>query len=107
VLEPVRDILAQEFIGKKSGGDTVWLNHLRGEVPRASIELQAILEQRVVNVSTVVRWKPGTILLLNRRQDDPVDLTCEGTLIARALIAERDGRVALQVEEFFGHPANL
>lgn len=102
VLEPVRDVLAQEFIGKKTHSDTVWLNHLRGEVPQANVELQAVLEQRTINISTVARWRPGTILMLNRRHDDPVELTCEKMLVARAMIGEHDGRVALQIEEFFG-----
>lgn len=96
-LEPVRDILSQEYIGKKIYTDSTWLTHLQDEVPQANVELSAVLEQRTTTVRHVSSWRPGTVLVLDRRADDSVDLFCENMLVGRAHIAERDGQVALQV----------
>ena len=41
----------------------------------------------------------GPRLLLNRRHDEAIDVLCEGLPVFSAHIAERDGRIALLVEE--------
>ncbi len=99
LLEPVRDVLSQEFMGKKQSGDSIWHHHLRGEVPQASVELRAVLEQRVVQIMDIARWRPGSLLMLHRRSDDPVDLFCEDTLVARAQMGEQEGRIALRIDD--------
>lgn len=99
VLEPVRDVLSQEFMGKKSSGDSIWHSHLHQEVPQASVELRAVLEQRMIAVNEVARWKPGSLLVLERRSSDPVDLYCEDMLVARAHMGEHSGRIALSLDE--------
>lgn len=99
VLEPVRDVLSQEFVGKKQGGDTIWHSHLIEEVPQANVELRAVVEDRMISLAEVMRWGRGSVLVLNRHDEDSIDLFCEDLLVCRARIAEKDGRVALRVEE--------
>ena len=98
-LEPVRDVLSQEFVGKKQGGDTIWRSHLLTEVPRAEVRLRAVIERRQVPAQELARWQVGSMLVLDRRHDDPIDVFCGDLLVFRARIAEQDGRVALHVEE--------
>lgn len=98
-LEPVRDLLSQEVLGKKSGGDTIWRSHLAEELPRASLELTAVIETRTVPFSEVAAWQPGSVFVLDKRQEDPVDVFCEGLMICRATIATKDERVVLRVED--------
>lgn len=98
VLEPVRDILGQEYFGKKQGSDPVWSTHLREEVPQVMVELQAVLEKRMATVQDVANWKPGSLLVLDRTPDDLVEMFCDDMLVALGRIGEQNGRVALQVE---------
>jgi flagellar motor switch protein FliM len=98
-LEPVRDVLSQEFVGKKQGGDTIWRTHLLSEVPRAEVRLRAVIESRQVSAVEIARWQPGSMLVLDRRHDEPIEVFCGDLLVLTARIAEQDGRVALHVEE--------
>jgi flagellar motor switch protein FliM len=98
-LEPVHDLLSQEYVGKKQGGDAAFRSHLQGTLPRTTMHLRAVVEHRRISASEVLRWRPGSRLLLNRRHDEPIDVICEGLPVLRAHIAERDGRLALLVDE--------
>jgi flagellar motor switch protein FliM len=98
-LEPVRDLLSQEVLGKKQGGDTIWRSHLAEELPRASVELTAVVESRTVPFSELAAWQPGSVLVLDRRQEDPIEVFCQGLMVCRAVIAAKDERVVLRVEE--------
>jgi flagellar motor switch protein FliM len=98
-LEPVRGPLAQEFVAKRSGADPVWRAHLGNELPHANVTLRAVVEQRSISSAEVLRWRPGSKLLLNRRHDEPIDVLCDQLPVLRARIAEQDGRMVLRVDE--------
>ncbi|MCI0754759.1 FliM/FliN family flagellar motor switch protein [Teichococcus vastitatis] len=98
-IEPVRDLLSQEVLGKKQGGDTIWRSHLAEELPRAGVELTAVIENRILPFSEIASWKPGSVLVLDRRQEDPIEVFCQGLMVCRAAIAAKDERVVLRVEE--------
>jgi flagellar motor switch protein FliM len=99
VLGPVRDLLAQEFVGKKQGGDTIWQSHIQAELPRAAVTIRAVIEQRQISAREVAGWRPGSVLVLDQRHDSPIELYCESVPVLRARIAEQGGWVALHIEE--------
>lgn len=99
-FEPVRDLLAQEVLGKKQGGDSIWRAHLAQELPRAPVELRAVIESRQLPFSEVARWQVGTVVPLNRRLDEPVEVFCEDLLVCRCTIATKGDRIVLPVEEW-------
>jgi flagellar motor switch protein FliM len=98
-LDPVHDQLSQEYVGKKQGGDPAFRTHLQGTLPRTTMHLRAVVEQRRISAAEVLRWRLGTTLLLNRRLEEPIEILCEGLPVLFAHIAERDGRIALVVDE--------
>jgi flagellar motor switch protein FliM len=98
-IEPVRDLLSQEVLGKKTGGDTIWRSHLAEELPRASADLTAVIESRVMSFADVARWQPGSVVPLDQRPEDSLEVFCQGLLVCRARMAARDDRVVLRVEE--------
>ncbi len=98
-IEPVRDLLSQEVLGKKQGGDTIWRAHLTQELPRAGVELRAVIESRAMPFSEIAKWHPGSVLKLDRRQHEPVDVFCQNLLICRAVIAAKGDRIVLQIDE--------
>jgi flagellar motor switch protein FliM len=98
-FDPVRELLIEEFVGKKNGGDPAWRNHLMSVLPNAEIELRAVIEQRPISSAEVMGWKVGSRLLLERRQDEPIDVFCNELLLFRAAMADNEGRLALRVSE--------
>ncbi len=98
-LETVRDVLSQEFVGRKQSEDLTWRNHLLSEIPHTAVQLRCVVESRAVPAGVVAGWGVGSSLVLDRRHDELVDLYCDDLLVLRGRIAERNGRVALQVEE--------
>lgn len=98
-IEPVRDLLSQDVMGRKQGGDTIWRHHLAEELPRATVELRAVIESRTMFFSELAAWQPGSVVPLDRRQEEPVEVFCEDLLICRAHMATKSGRVVLQVDE--------
>lgn len=98
-FDPVREQLVEEFVGKRAGGDPAWRAHLATVLPHAEVPLRAVIEQRPISTAEVMRWRVGSHLVLERRHDEPIDVFCEDLLVLRASIAEKDGRVALCVED--------
>jgi flagellar motor switch protein FliM len=83
----------------KPGGDATRHAHLHAELPHTSVTLRAIVERRRISTSEVLRWRVGSNLLLSRRHDDPIELFCRDLLVLHARIAEKDGRIALHIED--------
>lgn len=98
-LDPVHAQLVQETVGKRQGGDPAWRAHLLETLPSASVTLRAIIERRRISAREVLAWRPGSKLVLARRHDEPIDLLCNELPVFRARIAEKDGQIALHVEE--------
>jgi flagellar motor switch protein FliM len=98
-LEPMRDRLSQGVEDKGGDGDAAWRAHLTAELPHAQVRLRAIIERRRIQAAEVLRWQAGSKLVLHRRHDEPIDIFCNDLLVLRGCIAEKDGRIALHIEE--------
>ena len=71
-LEPVRELLLQMFMGEKFGRDSIWESHLASELWLTDIDLQAVLDEQVMSLNDVMKWKVGTLLVLSATKDTPV-----------------------------------
>ena len=98
-LEPMRDKLSQGQETKASETDEAWRSHLNAQLPATSVRLRAVVEQRRVQTADLLQWQVGSKLALSRRHDEPIDVFCCGLLVLRGRIAEKDGRIALHIEE--------
>ena len=98
-LDPVHAQLVQETVGKRKGGDTAWRSQLHQVLPNANVKLRAVVECRPISALEVLSWRPGSKLLLERRHDEPIDVLCQGLPVASCRIGEKNGRIALHVEE--------
>jgi flagellar motor switch protein FliM len=98
-FDPVRERLLEEFAGKKLGGDPAWRSHLTNILPHAEVEIKAVIEERPISTTEVMSWRVGSRVLLERRQEETIDVFCNDLLVLRAAIADKDGRLALRVAE--------
>ena len=97
-LEPVREILLQNFMGEKFGRDSIWETHLKGELTRTEVTLSAVLEQQTLPIGTVMGWKKNDRLVLDASPDSPVMLTVGDTPVFLGTMGQNKGRIAVQID---------
>src|SRR3954468_2930769 len=55
-LEPVREILLQMFMGEKFGRDSIWENHLAGELWHTDVGIDGVLDEITTSLRDVLAW---------------------------------------------------
>ena len=53
-LEPVRELLLQQFMGEKFGRDSIWETHLAEELWNTEVELDVVLDEQIMRLSDVM-----------------------------------------------------
>jgi flagellar motor switch protein FliM len=97
-LEPVRELLLQQFMGEKFGRDSIWETHLAEELWNTDITLDAVLDELVVELSQIVAFRPGSRIMLNAGPDARVQLRCGGVALFEGKVGQSRNRVAVRIE---------
>ncbi len=97
-LEPVRELLLQQFMGEKFGRDSIWESHLAEELWNTEIDLDVILDEQTMRLSDVVALAPGTQIALNAAPDTFVQLRCGSIPLFQAKVGRRKNRMAVRIE---------
>ena len=97
-LEPVRELLLQQFMGEKFGRDSIWESHLAEELFSTDISLDVVLDEQVMRLSDVVALKPGDRILLNTHVGAPVQVRCGSVGLFAAQVGRRKNHVAVRIE---------
>src|SRR5262249_2338685 len=96
-----RDLLLQMFMGEKFGRDSIWENHLAGEIWLTSVELEAVLEEQTIGLADALRLEVGSTLRLNTGADPLVTLRCGQVALARGRVGRAGERLVVGVEDGF------
>ncbi len=102
-LEPVRELLLQQFMGEKFGRDSIWETHLAEELWNTEVELEALLDEQVMQLSDVLALRPGSQLVLNVLPGAAVQLRCGGRPLFEGRVGRRKNRVAVRIERDITH----
>jgi flagellar motor switch protein FliM len=97
-LEPVRELLLQQFMGEKFGRDSIWETHLADELWGTDIDLDVVLDEQVMRLGDVVAFKPGDRLVLNTTVGSPVQVRCGTVPLFQAHVGRRKNKVAVRIE---------
>ncbi len=97
-LEPVRELLLQQFMGEKFGRDSIWETHLAEELLGTDVELEVVLDEQVMRLSEVVNFKPGDRLLLSASLGAPVIVRCGPVPLFQAQVGRRKDNVAVRID---------
>jgi flagellar motor switch protein FliM len=97
-LEPVRELLLQQFMGEKFGRDSIWETHLAEELWNTDIDLSVVLDEQVMSLAEVIGLRPGSRILLNCAPGAPVQIRCGATPLFEAKVGRRKNRVAVRIE---------
>ena len=99
MLEPVRELLLQGFMGEKFGRDSIWENHLAEALWVSEINLLAVLDRHMTSLKQVLQWKVGTKLLLNSTPDSDVEMVCGDIPMFYGHMGRKNGHIAIQIED--------
>ena len=97
-LEPVRELLLQQFMGEKFGRDSIWETHLAEELWLTDVELEVVLDEQTVRLSDVVDLVPGSRIMLNATPGSTVQISCGSVRLFEGRVGRRKNRIAVRIE---------
>ena len=97
-LEPVRELLLQQFMGEKFGRDSIWETHLAEELWATEVTLDVVLDQQTMSLADVLALQPGSRIVLGTGPGSPVQLRCGGVPLFEGRVGQRKSRVAVRIE---------
>ncbi len=97
-LEPVRELLLQQFMGEKFGRDSIWETHLAEELWLTDVELEVVLDEQTVRLSEVVNLVPGSKIALNSPPGSTVQISCGSVRLFEGRVGRRKNRIAVRIE---------
>jgi flagellar motor switch protein FliM len=98
-LEPIRKLLLQQFMGEKFGRDSIWESHLASELWCTRVEIEAILDEQIMPLNTVMGLKTGDTMMLNSTPDSKIELRCGGVPLLRGRMGRVGNTVSVRVDE--------
>jgi flagellar motor switch protein FliM len=101
-LEPVRELLLQQFMGEKFGRDSIWETHLAEQLRHTDISLDVVLDEQIMPLSSVIALKPGDRMILSAQPGAPVRLQCGDVHLFQAEYGRRESRAAVRISERLG-----
>ena len=103
-IEPIRDLLLQNFMGEKFGRDAIWEGHLATEIWASSISLDAVLYESNLSLRRLMDLKVGDTLMLDKSPEDSVLLKIGETILTEAHIGRVEDNVAVRIARPFRNP---
>lgn len=100
-LEPVQDLLEQQFMGEKFGQDSIWETHWAREMLTSDTDLEVCLAQQMFPLDEMMNLKVGSTLVLKAKPDDPVTLWSGDIPLLRGHVGRLGENIAIQIEEWY------
>jgi len=103
-LEPVRELLLQQFMGEKFGRDSIWESHLAEELWSTEVELEVVLDEQTMRLSEVIALVPGSQIVFNTTIGTSVQMRCGSTRLFEGKVGRRKNNVAVRIEREVPRP---
>jgi flagellar motor switch protein FliM len=97
-LEPIRELLLQQFMGEKFGRDTIWETHLATELWSTEVAIEAVLDEQTMSLTKVMEFQVGDTLLLNSTPDDQIELRCGGIPLMTGKMGRVGSSISIRVD---------
>src|SRR6478672_8642265 len=98
-LEPVRELLLQQFMGERFGRDSIWETHLAQELWETEVDLDIVLDEQTMPLAQVTDLQPGSRLLLGAGPGGAVQIRCGGVPLFAGRLGRRKNRAAVRIED--------
>jgi flagellar motor switch protein FliM len=96
-IEPIRELLLQNFMGDKFGRDPIWESHLATEIWHAQVEVDAVLFEDRMPLKKIMNLEIGDTLMLGVRPDALVKVRCGDAVLSEGRMGRVGDRVAVKV----------
>ena len=96
-IEPIRDLLLQNFMGEKLGRDPIWEGHLATEVFQTEVPIEAVLHEVRLPLRRVLSLAVGDTIMFDARPSDLVTLRCGEWQLTQGRVGRLADKVAIQV----------
>jgi flagellar motor switch protein FliM len=97
-LEPMRELLLQQFMGEKFGRDSIWESHLAEELRQTEVALDVVLDEQTMDLADVLSLRVGDRITLGVGPGAPVRLRCGDTALFEGHVGRRAGRLAVRID---------
>ncbi len=97
-LEPIRNLLIQQFMGEKFGRDNIWEGHLATELWSTDMEVEAVLDELALPLGRMLNLNVGETIFLNQAQDGPIELRCGEIALTKGRMGRVGNSIALRVD---------
>ena len=97
-LEPIRELLLQQFMGERFGRDRIWETHLAEELWETEVRLEAVLDEQVMALADVMKFEVGSRIVLGAAPGSSVQLRCGTVPLFEARVGRKQSRVAVRIE---------
>jgi flagellar motor switch protein FliN/FliY len=104
-LEPARTTAAPVALPELGGAAAAAAGRHFGLLLDVGVEVAAVVGTRELKLENVLAIQPGSIIDLDRRAGEPIELYVNGKPIALAEIVVVDGRLGARVVETLAEPA--
>lgn len=101
-LEPVRELLLQQFMGERFGRDRIWENHLAERLWDTEVELDVVLDEQMMSLSDLMNLHVGSRIALSAGPGGTVQIRCGGVPLFAGRVGRRKDQVAVRIEETLG-----
>ncbi|MEZ5839595.1 MAG: flagellar motor switch protein FliM [Hyphomicrobiales bacterium] len=103
-IEPIRELLLQQFMGEKFGRDPIWEGHLATEIYAADIEVDAVLYEQEMSLGSIMKLQVGDTLVFEARPEDPILLKCGDVPLTEGNIGRIDQHISVRVNRNLRRP---
>ncbi len=103
-IEPIRDLLLQNFMGEKFGRDAIWEGHLATEIWSSRMPMEAVLYEQKHSLRRLMNMKVGDTLMFDKGPEDFVTLKVGDTILTEGRMGQAGGKVAVRVAKPFRRP---
>jgi flagellar motor switch protein FliM len=106
-LEPIRELLLQQFMGEKFGRDSIWETHLAEELRHTELSMDVVLDEQTMPLAAVMSLQRGDRIILNAAPGAPVRLCCGNVPMFEAELGRRENRLAVRIMRELRHKAEV
>ncbi len=103
-LEPVRELLLQQFMGERFGRDSIWETHLAQELWDTEVDLQVVLDEQTMRLNDVMNLRVGDRIMLGAGLGTPVQVRCGSVALFEGRVGRRKDRVAVRIDSECSRP---
>jgi flagellar motor switch protein FliM len=97
-LEPVRELLLQQFMGERFGRDSIWETHLAEQLRHTELSLDVVLDEQTMPLASILSLRRGDRITLSAAPGAPVRLRCGEVALFEGELGRRENRLAVRID---------